>query len=280
VTYLHLRADEPLLPALGAPLHEDAWLLALLKGDTAPVSPGGTYYFGALAIQAREARGEPELTPLHRLDLETSGPVLFARRRADLARWHRLFHAKALHKRYRALVHGTFPPDLREIAGRIVPDPASRIFTRLRLEPEPAPESPPDAAARAGGKGSAEVSHTRVLEVRHLELAFGTPGRRGHFSELVLEPVTGKTNQLRVHLAHVGHPIVGDKKYHPDEAVFLDWHAHRDFDRLRERLLLPRQALHCEALAFVHPFTGEALEIRAPEAQWREKLAGLGEVGA
>jgi 23S rRNA pseudouridine1911/1915/1917 synthase len=100
-------------------------------------------------------------------------------------------------------------------------------------------------------------------------------GPRGPFSELELEPVTGKTNQLRVHLAHVGHPIVGDKKYHPDEEVFLDWYAHRDYARLAERLLLPRQALHCEALAFTHPFSGAALETRAPAAMWRDKVSGL-----
>jgi 23S rRNA-/tRNA-specific pseudouridylate synthase len=272
VAYLHLRADEPPPPPLGVPLHEDAWLLALPKPDSLPVNPAGVFYFGSLVILAREARGEAELTPIHRLDLETSGPVLFARHKAHLAAWHALFHRKALRKRYRALVHGRFPPGLRAIAGRIVPDGASRIQTRLRLEPaHPAAvaealEAPPGARARR----AAELSLTRILAVTHHDL-----GPRGPFSELELEPVTGKTNQLRVHLAHVGHPIVGDKKYHPDEEVFLDWYAHRDYARLAERLLLPRQALHCEALAFTHPFSGAALETRAPAAMWRDKVSGL-----
>ena len=73
----------------------------------------------------------------------------------------------------------------------------------------------------------------------------------------------------------MGHPIVGDKKYHPDENVFLDWHAHRDFGRLADRLLLPRQALLCEALAFTHPFSGLDLELRAPAALWPAKIAPL-----
>ncbi len=277
IAYLHARADEPPAPALGLPLHEDPWLLALAKPDSVPVNPAGVFYFSALAICAREAFAEPELTPLHRLDLETSGVLLFARRRADLGIWHSLFLRKALAKRYRALVHGHFPPALREIAGRIVPDPASRIHTRLRLEPMPEPAPPVEASYPAAGppalrpkNAPAEVSLTRIHAVTWHDL-----GERGLFSELELEPVTGKTNQLRVHLAHVGHPVVGDKKYHPDEDVFLDWHAHRDFARLAGRLLLPRQALHCESLAFVHPFTGEPLCIRTPAARWRAKLAGL-----
>ena len=270
IAYLHLRADEPPAPPLGAPLHGDEWLLAVAKGDTTPVSPSGLYYFTALAIQARETYGEPELTPIHRLDLETSGPVLFARRQTHVAACQALFARKALRKRYRALVHGRFPPGLREIAGRIVPDTASRIHTRLRLEPaDPTAVVLRDEAPHSRN-AAAELSLTRVLSVTHHDL-----GERGVFSELELEPVTGKTNQLRVHLAHVGHPIVGDKKYHPDEAVFLDWHEHRDFARLATRLLLPRQALHCEALAFPHPFTGEPLEIRAPAGLWQAKLAGL-----
>jgi 23S rRNA pseudouridine1911/1915/1917 synthase len=275
IAYLHLRADEPPAPPLGPPLYQDEWLLALAKDDAAPVNPAGVHYFGALAIRAREALGNPELTPIHRLDLETSGPVLFARRAALLAACHRLFARRALDKRYRALVHGRFPQELREIGGRIVPDVASPIHTRLRLEPATSVElaaaatAPPDGSARPR-KSPPELSLTRVLAVTHHDL-----GPRGVFSELELQPVTGKTNQLRVHLAHVGHPIVGDKKYHPDPAVFLDWHVHRDFARLAARLLLPRQALVCEALAFPHPVTGLAVEVRAPAGLWHDKVAVL-----
>lgn len=273
IAYLHLRADEPPTPPLGAPLYADPWLLALAKSDAVPVNPAGVFYFTALAIAAREATGNPELTPIHRVDLETSGPVLFARHKVDLPDFHGLFARRALAKRYRALVYGRFPTDLREIAGRIVPDTASRILTRLRLEPASETEAATAASATPAERrhrAAAEVSLTRVLAVTHHEM-----GPRGVFSELELEPVTGKTNQLRVHLAHVGHPIVGDKKYHPDEAVFLDWYAHRDFARLADRLLLPRQALHCESVAFAHPCTGQPVSICAPAALWAAKVAPL-----
>jgi 23S rRNA-/tRNA-specific pseudouridylate synthase len=263
VSYLHLRAEEPPPPALGPPLYEDEWVLALEKPDRIPVNPSGVYYFTSLAILAREVFANPELTPIHRLDLETGGPVLFARRSAHLKAFHRLFQRQAIHKRYRALVHGRFPAGLTRIAGRIEPAVGSRIHTKLRLVPleDPLPED-------TGGEPallSPGVSLTRVVAVRPL----------GSYSEVVLEPVTGKTNQLRVHLAHVGHPIVGDKKYHPDESVFLDWMVHRDFERLRDRLLLPRQALHCESLRFTHPFTGRTVEVASDPAVWADKIAPL-----
>lgn len=249
LAYLHLREEEPPAPALAAPLYEDDWMLALHKPDSIPVNPSGVFYFTCLALLARETLGLPELTPAHRLDLETSGPMIFVKRKHDLNKFHSLFHCKAIAKHYRALVHGAFPPELREIRGRIVPHAGSAIATKLALEPE----------------GGAAHSLTRIREVIHCP----------PFSALALEPVTGKTNQLRVHLAAVGHPIVGDKKYHPDEGVFLDWLAHRDFARLRGRLLLPRQALHCEALQFRHPFTEQPVRLTAPAGSWRRKLGGL-----
>jgi 23S rRNA-/tRNA-specific pseudouridylate synthase len=252
LAYLHLRSEEPPAPKLAPPLFQDDWLLALHKPDTIPVNPSGVFYFSCLALLAREVLGLPELTPAHRLDLETSGPVLFARRKEELPRIHRLFHEKSIRKTYRALVHGAFPSDLGEISGRIVPHAGSAIATKLALEPE-------------NPAGGAAHSLTRIHRLRLCP----------PYSELVLEPVTGKTNQLRVHLAAVGHPIVGDKKYHPDEGVFLDWLEHRDFDRLRSQLILPRQALHCETLEFPHPFTGEPIKIQAPPGSWERKLEGL-----
>ena len=254
IAYRHLRAEEPPAPAALAVLYQDQWLLALEKPDSLPVSPSGLYYFSSLAILARERFGAPELTPVHRLDLETSGVLLLARRRAEAARFHALFEAHAVVKRYLALVYGAFPQGRRELAGRIAPHPDSAIRTKLWLDPAGEPNS-----------------LTRVLDVAQHEAC--APAAGG-CSELLLEPVTGKTNQIRVHLAHAGHPIVGDKKYHPDEGVFLDWLVHRDEGRMRERLWLPRQALHCRSLSFTHPFTGRPVTIGSAAGAWRAKTAG------
>ena len=204
IEYLHLRREEP-APQPPAVLYEDDWILALEKPDSFPVNPSGVYYFTSLAILAREVFGNPGLTPLHRLDLETSGPVMFAKHPAHLAAFHRMFHEGRISKRYRALAHGRFPMDLREIKGWIVPDPQSRIRTRLKLVPEL-----PDQSAQ--GKGGLAFTPPGISRTRILGSTPFAEGTGGSFSELLLEPVTGKTNQLRVHLAHEGHPIVGDKK--------------------------------------------------------------------
>jgi len=249
IAYRHLRAEEPSVPPLLRILYEDEWLVAVHKPDDIPVSPAGIYYFTSLAIRAREAFANPELTPLHRLDLETSGVLLLARKKAYLRAFHALFVEHRIAKRYVALAYGRFPQGLHEIAGRIGPHPSSSIHTKLWLDPaSPEPNS-----------------LTRIVQV----------AEHGECSELLLEPVTGKTNQIRVHLAHAGYPIVGDKKYHPDETVFLDWLMHRDNARLHERLWLPRQALQCQRLSFVHPFTGASIAIAALADSWRAKVAAV-----
>lgn len=258
IAYRHDRSDEPLPAGEPAILYEDEWMVVVLKPDSLPVNPSGVFYFTCLAVWMRELLGNDELTPIHRLDLETSGALVLARRKADLPLFHRLFVTKTIRKTYRALVHGHFPAERHAIAGTIVPDSGSAIKTRFRLKPGSASES---------GKG---YSLTRVRAAA----LHGSVGGRP-MSELLLEPVTGKTNQLRVHMAALGHPIVGDKKYHPDERVFLDWFEHRDFERLRDKLLLPRQALHASALSFPHPITGEMVRIAAPENSWRRKVNGL-----
>ena len=254
ISYHHSRHDEPIRLEAPTVLHEDQWMVVIYKPDCVPVTPSGPYYFASLAIHNREVFANPELTPIHRLDLETDGPLVFAKRKAEIKHFHQLFQRRSIRKVYRALVHGWFPDDLSRIAGRIVPDPGSRITTKLRLEP--------DAAC-----GHSVTSITRV--VHH------AAGADHRYSELELEPLTGKTNQIRIHLAHQGHAIVGDKKYHPDEGVFLDWIAHKDFSRLRDQLRLPRHALHCHSLTFDHPFTGETIHVEAPPGSWRGQIAAL-----
>ena len=91
----------------------------------------------------------------------------------------------------------------------------------------------------------------------------------------MIKPVTGKTNQIRAHLSAVGAPIVGDKKYFPDESVFLDWFVHRDINRVLPQLKLHRQALHCKSISFVNPLNKEFLQITDNTSFWDEKIEPL-----
>ena len=233
------------MPTLDKPLYEDEWLLALHKPDSIPVHPTGIFYFSSMVMLARETFNNPELTPLHRLDLETDGVLLFAKQKGYIRPFHQLFESHAVQKSYSALVHGKFPDQTKEISGWIAPCTDSLIHTKLWLYP----------------KGRGPKSITRIKAA----------GKRGRFSELQLEPVTGKTNQLRVHLAATGHHIVGDKKYDPDESIFLNWLAHRDFQRLQSTLVLPRQALQCTSMGFDHPFSKAPLTIQTRPETWVKK---------
>ncbi|MCP4749676.1 MAG: RNA pseudouridine synthase, partial [Proteobacteria bacterium] len=157
-----------------------------------------------------------------------------------------LFQEKKIEKRYQAVVFGT--PNVNSIAGNLIPAKKSRIYTKLELELSDEPNS---------------------LTLIEKQKAWGD------YFRLWLKPITGKTNQIRVHLAAIGCPIVGDKKYYPDEEIFLDWFAHRDVFRILPVLKLQRQALHCESLSFASPFAGEQIDIVDHTPDWEKKISQL-----
>lgn len=84
------------------------------------------------------------------------------------------------------------------------------------------------------------------------------------FTVVRLRPRTGRAHQLRVHMAWLGHPIVGDKIYGPDETLYLQFIEKGVTSEMLDKLLLPRHALHAEHTAFLHPRTREAIGFRAP----------------
>ncbi len=246
IEYLHLRSDEDPL-ALDLPiLFEDDWLLAISKPDFLPVIPNTSFYFNSLAIMIKEKYDNDEINPVHRLDIETSGVLLFGKNRNACSKVQRLFRLREVEKRYQAVAFGQ--PAVGSITGNLVPDRNSRIYTKLIL----------DTADTNGSQTIIEACEPW-----------------GPYFRIWIKPVSGKTNQIRAHLAAINCPIVGDKKYYPDEDVFLDWFEHRNIDRLIDRLKLPRQALHCESMTFVHPFTEKEIQIQDSTPHWLEKIGVL-----
>ena len=102
------------------------------------------------------------------------------------------------------------------------------------------------------------------IRLRRSSSAVAAPLSRGAgFTLVLLRPRTGRAHQLRVHMAWLGHPIVGDKVYGPDETMYLQFIKEGVTDEMLGRLLLPRHALHAKRVVFRSPSTGLECECRA-----------------
>lgn len=180
---------------------------------------------GLLSVPGRAAENQdcvvtrlqvdyPDALTVHRLDMVTSGLLLHGRGKAMQVALSKLFEARQVHKRYVAVVEG----ELTQASGE--------ILLPLRCDWDNRPRQMVDFEL---GK----PAHTRWQLLGH----------EGGNSRVLLEPVTGRSHQLRLHLASIGHPILGDVMYGARPA--------------------PRVCLHASELGFVHPHTGLPLQLRS-----------------
>lgn len=168
---------------------------------------------------------------VHRLDMGTSGILIFARGIDMLRVLGRQFETRQVHKRYTAIVRGSLPEKTGEIDLPLLTDWERRPRQKVDRE-------------------SGKPALTRYT-VRSVDAASGR-------SQVDLKPVTGRTHQLRVHLAALGTPIVGDPLYGTEEERLAGLHAAPD------SACFPRLLLHAEQLAIHHPKTGVPLLIEDP----------------
>ena len=216
------RAPAPRLPL--AVLFEDEALLAIDKPAGIAVHGGSGIAHGVIE-SLRAMRPEAKFLELvHRLDRETSGVLLLAKKRAALTELHRMLRDREVDKRYLAGVAGRFRNERQ----------------RVRL-----------ALAQRRTQAGKHVSVSE--EGQSAETIVRRIARGEEFSLLEAQLLTGRTHQIRVHLAHLGHPVLGDEKY-------------GDFALNRElrKLGLKRMFLHAARVTLRHPVTGMALEIAAP----------------
>jgi tRNA pseudouridine32 synthase/23S rRNA pseudouridine746 synthase len=186
--YYRTVPDEPANLAQATVLFEDERLVAADKPHFLPVTPSGNYLQQTLLVRLRRQLGVPALTPLHRIDRETAGVVLFAKSPALCAGYETLFAQRQVFKRYQAIAAAPGNMDFPLTrTSTLVPD---THFMQMRESPQ----------AGADGAGQA---HT---EVEWLET-------QGAWARYRLTPHTGRRHQLRVHMAALGLPILGDRIY-------------------------------------------------------------------
>jgi 23S rRNA pseudouridine1911/1915/1917 synthase len=177
------------------------------------------------------ARAGGDLRPgiVHRLDRMTSGLVIVAKNDPALRALSSQFKGREVQKTYAALVHGRVKAESGEIKRPVGRDPRRRI------------------RMRTSGIGAREAL-TRYAVRRRFR----------HFTLLEVHPLTGRTHQIRVHLASIGHPVAGDTLYGAPSRLETGAPGERSTNTL------PRNFLHAAAICFRHPRTGEAMSLEAP----------------
>jgi len=258
-------------------VYEDADVLAVNKQADLIIHPArgnwtGTlvnalaYYFRAnwRDISELPTSGEAFRPGIvHRLDRDTTGILLIAKSELALWRLGWQFEHRRIHKTYTAIVHGAMPLDEDVIDAPIGKHPKIREkYAVPRMAGRPYPQAAKEA-----------ITRYKVLQrLRHV-------GRsRADFSLVELYPQTGRTHQLRVHLSHIGYPIVGDRMYGGGPLYLSQLQGHGD---RAEGPLITRQALHAHTIEFRHPRTNQTMKLEAPWPEdFRRTLATLQELGS
>jgi 23S rRNA pseudouridine955/2504/2580 synthase len=223
-------------------VHEDRELLVINKPAGLAVHGGSGLDFGVIEA-LRADRPDESLELVHRLDRETSGCLLVARRRSSLRALHALMRDGLVEKRYLALVAGQWPHGKAHIDA---PLKTRQLQGGERI-----------VRAQAGGKEALSV----FAPVEFY-------GKRATLVEVDLK--TGRTHQIRVHALHAGHPVAGDDKY-----------GDRAFNQQMRELGLERMFLHATAIAFTWPGTERQFDLSVPlDAELKSVLDRLTTAGA
>ncbi len=245
--------DEPSVPLYFDVLHTDDHVFVIDKPPGLPMHPTATYYRNTLSYLLLTEYPDHSPQFAHRLDRETSGLVICGwNSDAEIALKKR-FEGRDVQKTYLAVVEG----EMAEDEG-IIDSALAHVEDGLHV--------------------MMEVREDGLSARTHFQVRARRPGT----TLVVLHPHTGRQHQLRVHLASIGHPIVGDKLYgkHGSQP-FIDYVEGDRSDRLLAQLGHPRHALHAHRLTIAHPRDGKPATYEVPlawdiETLWSERANGDG----
>lgn len=220
-------------------LYEDDYILVLNKPSGTAVHGGSGLSFGVIE-GLRALRPDAKFLELvHRLDRETSGVLLVAKKRSALRSLHEQLRLKTMQKDYLALVRGQWQSHCKVVQAPLLKNVLQSGERIVRVDAEGKP------------------SETRFKVEERFDSANATLVKAS--------PVTGRTHQIRVHTLHAGHPIAFDDRY-----------GDREFDSSLSGTKLNRLFLHAAALRFEHPNSGETMRVEAPlDGALRYCLAAL-----
>ena len=221
-------------------IYEDSDLLVVNKPAGLVVHPGHGNYTGTLVNGlAYYLKDNPDYDPadprlglVHRIDKDTSGLLVVAKKPEAKTHLALQFYNKTSQRKYVAMVWGILKEDNGRIEGNIGRDPRDRM--QMTVFPD-------------GEQGKAAVTHYRVLE------------RFGYVTLVECQLETGRTHQIRAHMKYLGHPIFNDARYGGDQIL-----KGQNFSKYKQFVqnsfaLCPRQVLHAKTLGFIHPSTGKEM---------------------
>ena len=242
-------------------VHEDEQLLVINKPAGLVCHPTKSDEYSSLISRVRLYLGNESRPQLvNRLDRETSGVTLVAKDEVTAHQLRRLWENRQVRKEYLAIVHGTVGEPHGCVDAPLGKDERSRVAIK--------------DCVRADGA----TATTKYLVEKHFTRNTSGPGAPEssdlslqEFTLLGVAPQTGRKHQIRIHLAHIGHPIVGDKLYGADEGLYLALVENRLTSAQWRQLILPYHALHASEVRFA--WEGQERVYRAQAESWFSEFA-------